>query len=145
MSHTRIHNIWCTMRERCRTKGSSGYKKYGAKGIRVCNEWESFETFRDWAYANGYADDLSIDRIDPKGNYEPSNCRWVTQKVQQNNRSNNIKLTYNGETKSIIEWAAFLNVPVRKLYSRYYLKWSTDRIIEQPFRKSPTKKYWCGD
>ena len=97
MSHTRIHNIWLSMRQRCEKPNSHGWKKYGAKGIRVCAEWGKFEAFRDWAYANGYTDELTIDRIDPRGNYEPSNCRWVTQKVQQNNRTNNVRIAYNGE------------------------------------------------
>ena len=69
MSHTRLHNTWLTMRQRCEKPTSSGYHKYGAKGIRVCKEWGKFEVFRDWALTNGYANNLTIDRIDPKGNY----------------------------------------------------------------------------
>lgn len=140
MSHTRLHNIWCAMRERCRTKGCSGYKKYGAKGITVCDEWESFESFRDWAYENGYDDTLTIDRINCHGNYEPSNCRWVTQKVQQNNRSNNIHITCNGETHSPKEWAEITGIPLSNIYDRYFKGWSHERIINQPKRKSPTKR-----
>lgn len=139
MSHTRLHNIWISMRQRCRTKTCSGYKKYGAKGIRVCKEWEAFENFRDWAIANGYSDNLSIDRIDPKGNYEPSNCRWVTQKVQQNNRSNNIHITCDGETHSPIEWSEITGLPVANIYDRYFKGWNHEKIIKQPKRKSPTK------
>lgn len=140
MSHKRLHNIWCTMRERCRTKSSSGYKKYGAKGITVCKEWESFEVFQTWAYENGYNDSLSIDRINPKGNYEPSNCRWVTQKVQQNNRTNNIHITCNGETHSPLEWSQITGMPVKNIYDRYFRGWDHERIIKQPKRKSPTKR-----
>lgn len=88
------------MRQRCEKPNSSGYYKYGAKGISVCEEWNNFEHFRDWAFANGYQDDLTINRINPCGNYEPSNCRWVSQKIQQNNRSNNVYLTYKGETRA---------------------------------------------
>lgn len=80
------------MKQRCRDVNAINYKHYGGKGIRVCDEWrENFQTFYDWAMANGYRDDLTIDRIDPKKNYEPSNCRWATMKEQQNNRSNNVK------------------------------------------------------
>ena len=140
MSHTRLHNIWLTMRQRCEKPRCSTYHKYGAKGIRVCEEWSSFERFRDWSFTNGYADNLTVDRIDPKGNYEPSNCRWVTQKEQQNNRSNNIILTYNGETRSIVEWSEITEKPLRILYDRYYRGWDTDRIFEQPIRKSPVKR-----
>ena len=64
MSHTRLHNIWLTMRQRCEKPNCSTYHKYGAKGLRVCEEWSSFEVFRNWAYANGYDENLTIDRID---------------------------------------------------------------------------------
>ena len=140
MSHTRLHNIWLTMRQRCEKPHCSGYHKYGAKGIRVCPEWSSFEAFRDWAFANGYEDDLTIDRVDPYGDYEPSNCRWATQKEQQNNRSNNVLLTYNGETHSIVEWSEITEMPIRILYDRYYRGWEIKRIFEQPIRKSPEKR-----
>lgn len=140
MSHTRLHNIWLTMRSRCEKNTSSGYHKYGAKGITVCQEWSSFENFRDWAFSNGYTEDLTIDRIDPLGNYEPNNCRWATQKEQQNNRSNNVKLTYCGETLSLSEWEKRTGISWRVLYDRYYRKWAIERIFEQPVRKSPMKR-----
>ena len=140
MSHTRLHNIWLTMRQRCEKPKCSTYHKYGAKGIKVCREWCSFENFRDWSLTNGYNDSLTIDRINPSGNYEPSNCRWVTQKVQQNNRSNNIKLTYKGVTHSITEWSSILHIPISILYGRYYNQWEVERMFEQPIRKSPTKR-----
>lgn len=139
MSHTRLHNIWLTMRQRCEKPNCSGYRKYGAKGIKVCNEWSSFEVFRDWAISNGYNDTLTIDRIDPFGNYEPSNCRWATQKEQQNNRTNNILLTYKGTTHSLSEWSSIASIPVRVLYDRHYRHWNIDRIFEQPIRKSPSR------
>jgi hypothetical protein len=122
------------MRQRCEKPNCQGWKKYGAKGIRVCAEWSRFEAFRDWAYANGYTDELTIDRIDPQGNYEPSNCRWATQKVQQNNRSNNIHLVLDGVDHSLIEWSEITGIPIRNLYTRYYLGWDADRIFRQPIR-----------
>lgn len=80
------------MKQRCRDVNAINYKHYGGKGITVCDKWrENFQAFYDWAMANGYNDDLTIDRIDSKKNYEPSNCRWATMKEQQNNRSNNVK------------------------------------------------------
>lgn len=141
MSHTRLHNIWLTMRQRCEKPNCSAYHKYGAKGIRVCSEWNVFENFRDWSLNNGYDDSLTIDRINPRGNYEPSNCRWVTQKVQQNNRSNNVHLVYNGEDRTLMEWEKESGIPYHILYDRYRRKWETERIFEQPIRKSPTKRY----
>ena len=123
------------MRQRCEKPNCDGWKKYGAKGIRVCKEWSRFEPFRDWAFANGYTDELTIDRIDPRGNYEPSNCRWVTQKVQQNNRTNNVRIVYKGEDHTLNEWSEMTGVPVHVLYDRKYRGWDVDRIFNQPIRK----------
>ncbi len=68
------------MKQRCSNPAATKYDRYGGRGITVCDEWrEDFQTFYDWAMANGYSDDLTIDRIDNDGDYEPSNCQWITQ------------------------------------------------------------------
>jgi hypothetical protein len=85
-SGTRLYHIWQAMRGRTGNPKASRYSYYGGRGISVCPEWNDFEQFRDWALSNGYADNLSIDRIDNDGNYEPSNCRWADQKTQVRNR-----------------------------------------------------------
>jgi hypothetical protein len=122
------------MRQRCEKPNCTGYHKYGAKGISVCEEWQSFENFRDWALSHGYSDTLTLDRIDGTGNYEPGNCRWATQKEQQNNRCNNVTLTYHGETKSIYEWSKITGIPSRVLYDRKYRGWDIERIFTQKVR-----------
>jgi hypothetical protein len=79
--HSPIYDAWVNMRQRCNSKNPK-YKYWNGKGIKVCDEWQTYPPFREWSLANGYAEGLSIDRINPDGNYEPSNCRWVT--ISQN-------------------------------------------------------------
>jgi hypothetical protein len=116
------------MRQRCSNSNCIRYSRYGGRGITVCDEWNDFNCFYKWAIATGYKDDLTIDRINTDGNYEPSNCRWVTQKVQQNNRSNNRHITINGVTRTVAEWAGFLNVNAKNIYA-HLEKGSAERYI----------------
>lgn len=83
---SRLYSIWSGMLKRCNNPDCHAYENYGGRGISICNEWLNFPNFRDWALNNNYSDDLSIDRINVNGNYEPSNCRWATSKQQANNR-----------------------------------------------------------
>ena len=97
-TQTRLYNIWRGMKKRCTLPSDSSYKYYGNKGISVCQEWlDDYEMFRDWSLANGYRDDLTLDRIDSKGDYHPDNCRWADWVVQGRNKSSNVLADFNGE------------------------------------------------
>lgn len=104
-SKERLYGIWSDMRFRCNNPKDKSYKYYGAKGVKVCDEWEhDYGAFRDWALANGYDpnakfQECTIDRINPFGNYEPSNCRWVDIATQERNkRTNYVEQNNNVET-----------------------------------------------
>lgn len=135
MYGTRIYEIWRKMRRRCRCESEKAYKDYGGRGIKVCDEWNDAKTgfliFYQWAMENGYADDLTIDRIDVNGNYEPNNCRWATVKEQANNRRNNRKVTYEGETKTVSEWADILDVNQCILWHKLKKhNWNLQEVME---------------
>ena len=129
---TRLAGIYSNMVRRCTSKKSSDFKNYGARGISVCSEWlNDFTTFYHWAINNGYSDTLTLDRIDTNGNYEPSNCRWVNMKTQQNNRRNNVMITYMNETKSLTEWSNILGINYSTLRNRLYRdKWSIEKSFQ---------------
>ena len=103
-THSRLYYVWRSMLQRCLNKKSRSFKNYGARGVRVCSEWQDFMAFRDWAMQNGYRDDLEIDRVDNDGGYEPQNCRWVTEVRQGRNKRNNVRIQAFGEEKCLTEW-----------------------------------------
>lgn len=120
MKRTKLYSIWNEMRNRCTNPNDPNFKRYGAKNVSVCEEWNDFRNFYPWAFENGYAEGLTIDRINPLGNYEPTNCRWITIAEQQRNRSNNVKLEHNGLSLTILEWCEKLDFPYSAAKSRYY-------------------------
>lgn len=131
-SGTRLYYVWVEMRQRCQNPRHPRYPLYGGRGIRVCDEWKDFERFRSWALANGYRPGLSLDRIDNDGDYEPGNCRWVPQLVQNNNSRRCKMITYRGRTQSLAQWARELGLNYRTLRSRLRIGWSVERAFETP-------------
>lgn len=123
LSNTRLYRIWNAMKNRCYLKSHHAYSYYGARGIVVCAEWkDNFEAFYDWAISSGYSEDLTIDRIDNNGSYSPENCKWSTREEQVNNRRSCVLITYNGETKSLMQWCKLLNLPYKLIHQRMHLK-----------------------
>ena len=122
--HVPLYRIWRAILNRCYNPHHTHYKYYGARGIGICPEWldaeSGFDSFYVWSIENGYAPGLTIDRINADDGYSPSNCRWVTNKAQQNNKRNNIFLTYDGETHTMQEWSEILDVPYAKI--RYHIR-----------------------
>jgi hypothetical protein len=136
MKNTRLYKIWLEMRRRCNCENQTEYENYGGRGITVCDEWngkDCFVNFYNWAMANGYSDNLTIDRIDVNGNYEPSNCRWATYLQQANNTRANIFLTYHGKTQTMADWAREIGINYTTFQRRIkYYGWSVEKAIETP-------------
>lgn len=119
MSRARIRGIWNHMIQRCMNPNDQAYGYYGGRGILVCEEWRNdFTSFCDWSMRNGYAEDLTLDRVDTNGNYCPENCRWVSRLEQQNNTRRVHVCEINGEHKSIAEWCRIYNVPHERVRRR---------------------------
>lgn len=136
-SGTSLHTRWQSMLNRCYRPSEAAYKNYGGRGILVCSEWRaSFVNFRDWALANGYQDNLQLDRTNNDGNYEPSNCRWVQRIININNRRSTKVLTAFGETKNLVDWLRDSRCVVggRVLRERIREGWSHERAIAEPQR-----------
>lgn len=134
-SQTRLYRIWSGMKNRCTNETHIGFHLYGGKGIKVCEEWKSFENFRDWANKNGYNDSLTIDRKDSSKDYEPENCRWVSYKEQSNNTNRNHYIEAFGETKTISEWSDVYGVPQKTIAARVnLLEWSSEDAVSVPVR-----------
>jgi hypothetical protein len=119
MSQSRLYRRWAAMMDRCYNPASVVFKYYGGRGITVYQPWHKFEGFRDWAFANGYSEDLTLDRIDPNGNYEPSNCRFVTQKQQTRNTRTTVRIN---SLQTVSEFSEAHEVP-------YDLVWHTVRLF----------------
>lgn len=127
---TRVYHIWRSIVDRCENPNCPQYRNYGGRGISMCREWRELpQAFCEWAMNNGYTDDLTIDRIDVNGNYEPSNCRWITIDEQQVNKRNNVLITYKDKTQCVAEWARELGVNQFNLYNRIYAGWTNPQEI----------------
>lgn len=132
LNGTRLNNIWSGMRNRCLYCTNSHYKDYGGRGIKICDEWKNdFKNFYEWAMSNGYKENLTIDRIDVNGDYEPQNCRFINPKAQARNKRNNIKVKYSNRNITLAEAAELSGINYKTLKSR----WSKGERGKMLFRK----------
>ena len=130
MTNTRLYRIYAGIKDRCLNKSNERYSDYGGRGIEICEEWLSdFMSFYNWAIDNGYSEELSIDRIDVDGNYEPNNCRWATDEEQANNKRNSHMIEFNGETKTLAQLSKLRNIPVSTLLYRLESGWSIKQCL----------------
>lgn len=122
--------VWQGIKARCINKKSKGYRYYGARGIRVCDRWLSFDNFlADMGKKPRPGRDCSIERIDTNGDYSPENCKWATLKEQHANKKNTVRLTFNGETLSLPEWALKLGIKRTTLATRLFKGWTVERTL----------------
>lgn len=130
----RLYCIYIGMKKRCYNPNNNAYKYYGGRGIKICDEWlENYLNFKSWALNNGYTEKLTIDRIDVNGDYEPSNCRWVTMKVQANNKTDSVYIDYNGKSQTLRQWCDELNLDYKLMVERFYSPYWKDKTIEEKF------------
>lgn len=127
-----LYSMWISMRRRCNCPSEPSYKNYGGRGISICDEWYDFETFQTWAYSHGYEKGLTIDRIDVDGDYCPENCRWADWYVQGNNRRNNVKYEFQGESHTLSEWSRILGYNRATLVSRIMSGWPIEKAFTAP-------------
>ena len=136
--HTKLYEVWKTMKQRCLNPNHKSYHNYGGRGIIVCDEWKNnYQAFYEWSMNNGYKEGLSIDRINNDGNYEPSNCRWADRITQCNNTRQNKPIEINGVSKTITQWSKDYNISANLVRSRYYTqKWDIIKALTTPVRSS---------
>jgi hypothetical protein len=131
---TRLYGIWIRMRQRCSDQNSSDFDGYGGRGISVCEEWQNYKNFHDWAMSHGYDEHLTIERKDVDGNYEPSNCKWIPARDQARNTRKNHFITFQGQRKTLAEWCEILGMDSSLL--RYRLKvWDVRKALTTPVRR----------
>lgn len=132
-SRQRLYHIWIGIKTRCYNPKHQSFRYYGAKGIIMCDEWRnSYDSFRSWSLDNGYTDNLTIDRIDVYGNYNPSNCRWVDRTAQSRNRRDNHFIEENGKRKTLAEWGEENGLTGDGILSRLKRGWGERSAVTTP-------------
>lgn len=133
----RLYHIWRGMKMRCLVETSKDYKRWGGRGIKMCDEWvKDYVAFRTWAHNNGYNESLSLDRIDVNGDYCPDNCRWATTKDQSRNKANTLYVNYRGENKPLADLCDERGYKYKTVYGRiFHNGWSVEDALTIPVLK----------
>lgn len=149
MKRSRLYSTWTNMKTRCYNPKVSGFENYGGRGIAICNDWkDDFVNFYNWAMATGYNDNMTIERVDVNGNYEPENCMWIKADEQSKNRRGNIYIELNGKTETLKGWCDELGLPYKIVHQRMKrdnlnpkenLKWYMNKHNVQLIDNEPTK------
>lgn len=147
LSNTRLYHIWHDMKRRILNQKCASYKKYGGRGIKICDEWLELENFIKWAKESGYQENLTIDRIDVNGDYCPENCKWSTIMEQSNNKRNNNFLEYDGKKLTTAQWSKLLGISHETLrYRIAVLGWNVEKALNTPVNtKCRSKKRQKND
>ena len=138
---SRLKRIWSGMKARCTDAKIEHYRDYGGRGITICKEWLEFEKFYNWAIINGYTNTLTLDRENVNGNYEPANCRFITMKLQQNNRRNNVFLEIDKKIMTATQWAEEYNIPSATLLWRVKHGWDSSEFFIEPKLSNKWRNY----
>ena len=139
-SHTKLYNHWISMIYRCSHPNNNAYKWYGARGIKVCDEWLDYQKFKQWVMDTRPDESYTVDRIDVNGDYCPENCRWIPMGEQANNRTTNLLYEYNGKTQNLSQWCKELNLDYKLVHNRLKKsKWSFEKSISTPVTKPKQK------
>ena len=142
-STKKLYDIWHGMCRRCHDPRRKDYYKYGARGIRVCEEWrgtkdngswehEGYLSFQKWALSHGYRDGMTLDRVSNHRGYSPNNCRWISRKAQAYNRKTNTYITANGVTKTLTWWSKEMGLPDYVICKRIAAGWTPQEAVLTP-------------
>lgn len=144
MTGSRLYAIWQAMKSRCYYEKNVNFKNYGGRGITVCQEWQEFLPFYEWAMVSGYDEnakrgECTIDRIDVNGNYEPNNCRWINCKQQANNTRRNHFIEHNGKVQTVSQWANELGVKPDSIFNRLQKGFTEEEALTLKFNEHRKK------
>lgn len=131
-SITKLYKVWAAVKQRCTNPKNKAYKNYGGRGVKLCDEWLEYEPFEKWAFENGYAEGLQLDRIDNNGSYSPDNCRFVSAVENSHNKRNNVWITIDGKTALAVDWAKEVGVNVEVIRKRLRKGWSPKEAVIAP-------------